>query len=257
MARKPTDKNETGNPSREDEILMREIDEAVRQDDAKEFFQKYGVTLGVALAVLIAGMFGYMWWQDRNEAEYEAHSETIISALDSVDAGDFEAASDKVDTLIDNGSPGARSVARYLQAATALEQGDTSRAVELYAAIHADEEAPQPLRDLALIREVSTNFDDREPADVIARLQPLAVPGGDYFGSAGELVAIAHLEAGDNQAAGTLFAEIARDETVPETLRARARRMSSLLGVDVIDDVDELMEGLATPTQGQVPAGAQ
>ena len=244
MARTPTEtpKDEPGKPSREDEVLMREIDEAVRQDDAKEFFEKYGFPLGAALVLLIVGMFGYWWWDSSNEAELEAQSETIISALDSVDAGDFAGASEKVDPLIENGSIGARTAARFLQAASAIEQGETARAVELYAAIVADEEAPQPMRDLALIREVATNFDDREPADIISKLQPLAQPGNAWFGSAAELTAIAHLEAGDRDAAGALFAEIARDENSPETLRERARQMAGLLGVNAIDDVDALLE---------------
>ena len=35
---------------------MREIDEAVRQDDTKEFFQKYGVPLGLAISLLLASL---------------------------------------------------------------------------------------------------------------------------------------------------------------------------------------------------------
>ncbi|BDI60690.1 tetratricopeptide repeat protein [Qipengyuania nanhaisediminis] len=243
MARTPTqDDKSVPAPSREDEILMREIDEAVRQDDAVEFFQKYGTALGVAIALLLIGMFGFWWWDSAREAEREAQSEAIVSALDSVDAGDYESAASKVDSVIEEGEPGARTAARFLQAAAALEQEDTARAVELYAAIAADEEAPAPMRDLALIREVATNFDDREPADVIARLRTLAVPGNAFFGSAGELVAIAHLEAGNRDEAGTLFAAIARDESLPDTLRSRARQMAGLLGVDAIDDVDALLE---------------
>ncbi|WP_299191893.1 tetratricopeptide repeat protein [uncultured Erythrobacter sp.] len=253
MARTPTqtpNDEEPEGPSREDEILMREIDEAVRQDDALEFFQKYGVTLGVSISLLLAGMLGYWWWDSTTEAELERQSETIVSALDSADVEDFAGATAKVEPLIEDGSPGARSAARFLQAAAALEQDEPARAVELYAAIAADEEAPQPLRDLALIREVSTNFDDREPADVIAKLQGLAVPGNAFFGSAGELVAVAHLEAGNRDLAGTLFAEIARDESQPETLRSRARQMAGLLGVDAIDDVEQLLED-----EGVIPAG--
>lgn len=255
MARTPTDKttqNESTGPSREDEILMREIDEAVRQDDAKAFFQKYGVPLGGALVLLLAGMFGYWWWDSSNEAELEGQSEAIISALDSVDAGDFAGADEKVEGLIDDGSVGARTVARMLQAAAALEQDNPAKAVEIYAAVVADPEAPQPLKDLALIREISTNFDDRDPADVIARLAPLAVPGNAFFGSAGELTAIAHLEAGNRAEAGTLFAEIAKDEDLPQSLRERARQMAGLLGVDTIEDVDQLLEeqgGVAPPVQ--------
>lgn len=254
MARTPTPTpkdDEPDGPSRDDEILMREIDEAVRQDDAAEFFQKYGVPLAGAAALLIGGMFGYWYWDSGNEAELEAQSEAIVSSLDSLEAGDLSGASEKVDGLIENGSDGARIVAQFVQAGVALEEGEPARAVELYAAIAADPEAPQPLRDLALIREVATNFDDRESADVIAKLGDLAVPGGDFFGSAGELVAIAHLEAGNTDEAGVLFAEISRDEELPDTLRSRARQMAGLLGVDAIDDVEELLEregvGSASP----------
>ncbi|BDW82073.1 hypothetical protein MACH24_15110 [Erythrobacter sp. Dej080120_24] len=257
MARNPTelpkDEQPTG-PSREDEILMREIDEAVRQDDAAQFFKKYGAALGGAFAVLLVAMFGYWYWDSNREAELERQSEAIISALDSVDANDFAGASEKVAGLVEDGSPGARTVARFLQAGAALEQGETARAVELYAAVVADTDAPQPLRDLALIREVSANFDDREPADIIVKLEPLAVPGNEFFGSAGELVAIAHLEAGNRDRAGALFAEIAKDEDMPETLRSRARQMAGLLGVDAIEDVEQLLEeegGL--PGEGALP----
>jgi len=233
-------------PSREDEILMREIDEAVRQDDTVQFFQKYGTALGGAVALVIAGMFGYWWWDSNSEAALEAESEAVISALDSVEATDFTGAEEKVAELVDDGSTGARTVSRFLQAGAALEQGEDARAVELYAAIAADAEAPQSLRDLALIREVSTNFDDRNPQDVITKLEALAVPGHAYFGSAGELVAIAHLEAGNRAEAGALFSAISQDEEVPETLRNRTRQMAGLLGVDAIDDVEELLEAQRT-----------
>ena len=236
---------------------MREIDEAVRQDDAKQFFQKYGITLGIVIAFVLAAMLAYWWWDSSREGELEGQSEAIISALDSVDANDFEGASEKVDGLIDSGSDGARTVARMLQAAAALEQDNPDKAVELYAAIVADPDAPQPLRDLALVREVSTNLDSREPADVIAKLAPLAVPGNPFFGSAGEMTAIAHLEAGNREEAGTLFAQISQDEELPETLRSRARQMAGLLGVDAIDDVEQLLEdeGVVPPPAANGPQG--
>ncbi|MEP1421603.1 MAG: tetratricopeptide repeat protein [Erythrobacter sp.] len=254
MARTPTksDKdqqpeNPENGPSREDEILMREIDEAVRQDDTVQFFQKYGTALGGAVALIIVGMFGYWWWDSTNEAALEAQSETVISALDSVEVSDFAGAEEKVSELVDDGSIGARTISRFLQAGAALEQGKDAQAVELYASVAADTEAPQPLRDLALIREISTNFDDREPADIIAKLESLAVPGNAYFGSAGELVAIAHLEAGNRTEAGALFSAISQDETIPDTLRNRSRQMAGLLGVDAITDVEELLEQQGGP----------
>ena len=225
---------------------MREIDEAVRQDDTVQFFQKYGVPLGGSVAVILVGMLGFWWWDSTNEAALEQQSEAIVSALDSVEATDFAGAEEKVEGLVDDGSVGARTMAKFLQASASIEQGESAKAVELFASIAADTEAPQSLRDLALIREVSTNFDDREPSDIIAKLEGLAVPGNPYFGSAGELVAIAHLEAGNREEAGALFSAISQDENVPETLRNRTRQMAGLMGVDAIVDVDELLEDQGT-----------
>lgn len=235
---------------------MREIDEAVRQDDAARFFKKYGLTLGILIAFVLAAMLAYWWWESSREARYEAQSETIVTALDAIDARNFESASERVQPLIEDGTPGARTSARFLQAAAAFEEGETSRASELYAAIASDPDTPSPLRDLALVRQVSTEFDTLEPAQVIERLEPLAVPGNPFFGSAGEMVAIAHLQAGNRDEAGTLFAAIAQDEALPETLRSRARQMAGLLGVDAIEDVEELLEEqqVAAPSAGGLAA---
>nr|WP_281501202.1 tetratricopeptide repeat protein [Erythrobacter sp. F6033] len=221
---------------------MREIDEAVRQDDATQFFQKYGVMLGSGLALLLAAFGGYLVWDNYTESGLEAQSETLVQALDQFEGSDFAGASATVEELTSADNDGARTSARFMQAAAALEQGETAKAVELYGTIASDENAPPALRDLARIREVATNFDDREPADVIAKLKDLAVPGNPFFGSAGELTAIAQLEAGNRDAAGALFGEIAKDEELPETLRSRARQMAGLLGIDAVDDVEQLLE---------------
>lgn len=238
----PTGESPAGTPSHEDEILIREIDEAVRQDDALNFAKKYGTAVLGAVVLGLAGLGGYLWWDSSRESKLEGESETIISALDLAGANDFRSAGEKVDPLIADGSPAARTAARFIQAGAALEAGNDAKAIAIFADIVADDKAPQALRDLALVREVAVGFDSRKPADVIARLKPLAVPGHPLFGSAGELTAMAHLEAGNRREAGALFAAIAKDEALPETLRSRARQMAGLLGVDAIVDVTKLLK---------------
>ena len=98
-----------------------------------------------------------------------------------------------------------------------------------------------------------------KPEDVIARLKPLAEPGDPWFGSAGELVGAAYLKQGKADLAGPLFASIAKDKDVPETLRSRARQMAGLLGVDAITDADTLVQqATANAANGaaEAPAGA-
>lgn len=236
----------------EDEVLMREIDEAVRQDDMAQFANTFGKPL---LGLLIAGIIafgGYLYWDSQVESELESQSESLVAALDQAQAGNLSSANDLAASLASESEGGAATMAVMLQASIAMQEGRTDQAVALFAQIAADENAAPVLRELATIREITANYDQRDPDEVIARLRPLAVPGNPWFGSAGELVAMAHLEKGERQQAGTLFGELAKSEEVPESLRSRARQMAGLLGVDAIGDVNELLEqqGISTADTG-------
>jgi hypothetical protein len=251
MARLPTTTPSAPSASAEDEVLIREIDEAVREDALLTFLKDHGVKLLGGIVLLIAGLGGYLAWDHYREAALEAESETLTTALDYIDQRDFKTASEKVAPLLSDGSSaGARASALFLQAGAALEEGDAAKATTLYKTIAADPATPPALRDLARVREVATNFDTMKPADVIAALSPLAKPDNAYFGSAGELVAMAHLENGNPAEAGKLFAAIAKDEDQPETLRSRARQMAGLLGVDAVIDVDKLLKDQGVTASG-------
>jgi hypothetical protein len=263
VALTPTQTNPGGKarPSAEDEVIIREIDEAVRQDDTAQFLKKYGVAVASVLGLILAGLAAYLIWDAQVEASLEQDSEKLVRAIDYLDAEDWRSTSERSAELLDDETPGVRTSARFMQAGAALAQGETDRAVELYAQVSADADAPPALRDFARVREVAANFDARKPADVIAKLRDLAVPGNPFFGSAGELVALAHLEAGDRKQAGALFAAIAKDEDLPETLRSRARQMAGLLGVDAVESVEQVLkdEGIDIDNPGgglgSAPAG--
>ena len=86
---------------------------------------------------------------------------------------------------------------------------------------------------MALIRQTALEFDSLKPEEVIARLQPLSKPGEPWFGSAGEMTADAMIKQGKKAEAGQLYAAIAKDTTVPNTMRARAAQIASSLGLDM------------------------
>jgi hypothetical protein len=256
MARIPTTTPSANTASAEDEVLIREIDEAVREDALLTFLKDHGAKLLGAIVLMVSALGGYLIWDHYREEALESQSETLTTALDYIDQRDFKTASEKVAPLIaDGSSPGARASARFLQAGAALEEGNTAKATGLFKEIADDPTTPPALRDLARVREVSTNFDTMKPADVIAALGPLAKPGNAWFGSAGELVAMAHLENGNRAEAGKLFAAIAKDEDQPETLRSRARQMAGLLGVDAVIDVDKLLKDEGVTASGASGAG--
>ncbi len=224
---------------------MREVDDAVRQDEVSNVAKKYGIAIGAALLVLLLAFGGWLLWQNREEARLEERSEELVLAIDELETGSLSVAEEELASLAEDAPPAQRTISRLLRAGTAAQSARTSEALALYEGVAGDAEVPAPYRDFAAIRAVTLAYDDMEPQQVIDRLGSLAVPGGAWYGSAGELVALAYLELGREEEAGPLLAAIARDTSVPETVRARTRQLAGLLGYDAIEDVDAALAGLA------------
>jgi hypothetical protein len=225
----------------EQDVLLREVDEAVRQDEATEFFRRYGKAVITLVILGLAAFGGGLWWMDHREEQRERTSEKYVQALDRIDANDRAAATKALEPIAQKGTPAAKAAATMLQAGLLIAKGDDANAATMLFKLADDKSAPEEFRHLAAIRGVATNFDAMKPEDAIARLKPLATPGNPWFGSAGELVAAAYLKQGKKDLAGPLFASIAKDQTVPRSLRSRARQMAGQLGFDAVTDVDQVL----------------
>ena len=236
-------KSETGPGSKiaerdaaQNDAFLREVDDALREDEFFGLLRRYGKPALVVVGAGLLALAGTLWWQSHERDQQAAHAEQFTLALDQLDAGNLGAAATGL-TPLAAGKDGSAATARLLQADVVLKQGHGAQAASIYAALAADNDAPQPLRQLASIREVAVSFDSMSPDAVIARLKPMAQPGNPWFGSAGELVAMAYAKQGNTAMAGALFGAISRDTKTPETLRARCRQMAGLLGYDSIDDI--------------------
>jgi len=243
----------------EQEVLLREVDEAMRKDQLGSAAKRYGWLIGGGLILALAAFGGYLFWQDRREAKLDEASDTLVTTLDKLEAGQVDQAERDLAALAE-GSNATAIAAKMTRAAIALRDNRQPEAVKLFDEIAADGKAPQPYRDLATLRSVAARFEQMEPQQVVDRLKPLATPGNPWFGSAGELVAMAYLKQGKDNLAGPLFAAIAKDEDVPETLRSRTRQMAGLLGYDAVVDVDKTLAQMRqdeTAVAAPSPAAAQ
>jgi hypothetical protein len=225
----------------EREVFMREVDDAVRQDEAAEFFRRHGLSIAVLVVLVLVAFGTWLWWRSHHQAQLEKSSENLILALDQLDAGNRPKASSQLAPIAENGPPAASAGARLLQAGILVEKGDKAAAAKAFFAVADDGDAPQAYRNLAAIRGVTASFDSMTPQAVIDRLKPLAKPGNPWFGNAGELVAMAYLKQGKKDLAGPLFAAIAKDEDAPKSLRSRTRQMAGMLGYDAVTDVDQIL----------------
>lgn len=216
--------------------FYREVDEELRRAQLGSFWARHGKTLLAGLLVLALAAAGVAWWRSQQAKEAQRQSETLDSALADLGQGREKAAAPKLAQLAKSDGEGYRAAALLAQADVALSAGRTPAALAAFKKVANDDGLPQPFRDLALVRQTAAEFDSIAPALVIQRLAPLAKPGNPWFGSAGEMTAVAYLKQQKPRMAAPLFAAIARDEGVPETIRSRVVQMAGTLGIDAIED---------------------
>jgi hypothetical protein len=219
-------------PPETNETFLREVDENLRRDQLRDFFRDNGPWLIAAVIIFLAVSGGLIWWKQHQVQKHEDQVEKLAQVYKDVGSGSMGQAPQQLDELSSSGSKAVRASAQFARAAVALQQGDTKQATATYTAIASDDSLPAPYRDAALIRQTALQFDQLKPQEIIARLAPLAKPGEPWFGTAGEMTALAMMKQGNNQQAGQLFAAIARDQTVPDATRARAVQVASSLGID-------------------------
>lgn len=219
------------------EAFYREVDEELRRDQLKSVWQRFGWLIigGVVLALVLVA--GFIWWQNRQAVERGEMGETLTAVFTDVQAQKTKEVAPRLDRLAEEGTPGYRAAALLTKADVAIQEGNDAAAIAAFKSVAEDEDLAEPYRNLALIRQTTLEFDTLPAAQVVQRLQPLAQPGGPWFGSAGELVALAHLKQQQPTQAARIFAAIAKDRTLPRSIRSRAVQMAGALGVDATQEL--------------------
>jgi hypothetical protein len=215
----------------QEEILAKEVDEALQQDQLLTLWQRYGKP-GIALVGLtLAGWAGWLFWSAQQDRAAGESGEELTQVVESLAAGSNLGADAKLAQIAKSGEGGYRVVAKIIAAGADIQAGKSKEALAAYTQVAADADQPQVLRDLAFIRQTAMEFDTLKPQSAIDRLKPLAVAENPWFGSAGEMLAVAYMRANQPVEAGKLFAAVSANEGVPETMRSRAAEMANSLGV--------------------------
>ncbi len=219
----PTDSNDT---------FIKEVEENLRRDRMQDFFKTYGKWVALGVVLFLAAVGGWIYWQEQRKREASEQSEQLHSLLTDLAAGRTQTVPQRVAQLETSHSDVVRASAMLTDAAVALEQNNRSAAIAKYRELAGDKDIAEPFRDVATVRLTALEFDTIKPEEVITRLQPMAKAGHPWFGSAGEMTALALMKQNKNAEAGRLFAAIAADSQVPSSIRSRAVQVAGTLGVD-------------------------
>lgn len=217
-------------PGDTDEAFLREVDEGVRADQFADFWKRWGSAIIGAVVLFLAVLGGWLWWQGEQVRRAGVAGEQFTEALAKADVGDAKAPATFAE-MARTAPGGYRTLAVMEQAASAAAAGDAAKASRLYDSVANDTSVDDPLRNAALLRSVRINFDTLPPAQIIARLKPLAVPGDPWFAIAAEMTALAQIKAGQIDAAKIMLTAIIRDPAAPPTLKNRVQQLALSLGV--------------------------
>lgn len=246
-------KDETGDQG---EAFLREVDEELRRDQLANLWQRYGRWIIIAIGGLLIALAAFLYWQEERREKLGQQSDRLARAVQLLNEGDAEKALPELQALAAEGTDGIQALARLAEASQFVRADETEKAVSAYEAIAADTSLAEPFRQLASFRAVQLQYDALTPQQAIDKLKPLAQDGTPWFGPAGELLAVAYLDAGQPQLARALFEAIAGSEAVPPSLRARATQMITMLPQTEAEAAAEAAAAAPAATQAATQADA-
>lgn len=212
------------------ELLVREINQELKQDQYKKVWAKYG-SFAIAFAVLVVlAVGGYKFWQGQQEKSRMAASDRYAVAVALTKDGKTKEATDALAAIVRDAPSGYASLARLQEAAAFTKAGDVANAVRIYDALAKDNNVEREIRDLALVMYGWHALDTLDPAALVERMKPLTDGKSAWRHSAGEISGLALDKAGKRAEAREIFGRLANDAEAPDSLRARARAMQTILG---------------------------
>lgn len=208
--------------------IFTEIDDDLRRDQLRKFWERYSGLIVVAVVLIIAGVGGWRFYQyseAKKAAESSSAFEAAIALAEQNKPAEAEAAFTKLAT---DGTKGYRALA-LLRAAAEAAKRDPKAAVQLYDGIAANGSLGIAERDIAQIRAASLLLDTAPYTDIRQRLEPLSGSGRTFRHTARELLSLSAWRSNDAAAARQWLDMIGNDPESPAAVRSRAEALQALL----------------------------
>ena len=203
-----------------DDSFFREVNEEIRQDQARLLWDRYG-PYALALAVLIvlgtAGFVAYEYW---TTSRANRSGDAFSQALTLANEGKSDEALGALEKLEAEG---------YGAATVLAAKGDFAGAVASFDKVAADTSIPASIRDMASLRAALILVDSGSYADVSARAEALTADTNPLRHSAREALGLSAWKEGRSADALKLFEQIAADDGAPRNNRERATLLAELI----------------------------
>jgi len=210
--------------------LLREIDEDLKREQWEKLWKAYGRYVVAVLVVVVIAVLGFVGWREYRERQLAEDGLIYWKADRQAAFGDYGAAAEGFETLVESGDAGYPELAGLREAAALAQAGDRESALELYDRIAQEADPQSHVGQLAELYGAMMLIDTGDPDQVAARLEPLAADGAPWRYSARELQGLLALRTGNLDEARKIFDGLVNDAETPTTLRNRASELLAITG---------------------------
>jgi hypothetical protein len=207
-----------------DSAAFQEVDDAVRQDDLKLWWKRWGSWVVAAAVLVVVAVAGFVGWRQYDQSKRAEASAAYSAALAKVD-------SDKAAARAELGKQAENATSPYnFLAALAVAQLQDKPADQVTSLEAVAPRLPPELSDLALVMAGFRSVDAGKLEEQVGKLGALAQGDRPFHVSVIELQALAAVKKGDLKQAKQLWTDITKDSAAPQGAQQRAQAMLNYYG---------------------------
>ncbi|WP_026480192.1 tetratricopeptide repeat protein [Ahrensia sp. 13_GOM-1096m] len=212
-----------------DDSFIREVEEELRSDRLKSFWDRFGTFIIGAAVLLVVATAATRFYDYYTSSKANESGDRFLVALNLANDGKSEEALTALQDLEKDGF-GQYPVLARMRAATVLaNDGKVDEAVGMFDAVAADSSVPVAIRDIAKLRAGYALVDTAEYDEVAKRVEVLSSTENTLRHAAREAMGLAAWRAEKFADAQTFFSDIINDEQSPSGVAQRARIMLELI----------------------------
>ena len=212
-----------------DDSFIREVNEEMRQDQARALWDRFGPIAIIVATVIVLGTAAWVAYDYWDTSRANAAGDQFSQALKLANDGKSDEALAALKALEEGGYGAYPLLARMRSATVLTEKGDFTGAVAEFDAVAADTSIPDAIRDMARLRAGLVLVDNGSFADVSARVEQLTVDTNTLRHTARETLGLAAWKAGNMSDALKLFEQVSSDDGAPRNTRERATLLAELI----------------------------
>lgn len=204
------------------DAFIMEVDEEVKNDSMKVFFQKYGLYIVAVVILILSATVSFDTIKSWRENQFKARTDEYIAANYA------PSTEDKIKVLekIVSGGHGIYSELARIQIADLLfEQKKDEDALNLLDAIIANDELNPRIRNLASLKAAAAKIDTASYEQIDSLLAPVIAADDSWSPIAQEYLALAAIKNNDMVKANRIYANLLQDSRISEEFRSRIQDM--------------------------------